>query len=453
MNSLQPLIEKLFLTAHKYPDKVAIITPIVTLTYKQLWNRISNIARHLNRLGASRRNRIVVTPPVGVSWIASYFAVHAIGAVVIPNAAEVDYESDFIFSLGDFTLSSVNPSTTDNTERCYYPTCFINDPADILFTSGTTGIPKAAVLTHRNIASAAENTSQFLMMREDHVEVVHLPLHLSFGLGRVRCMAHIGHTLVLSTGKHPGIIAKTIATHEATGFATVPAIIELLLLLPKEQLRPLKNLHYIELGSAPMRRQTKEKLMQLLPDTRICHHYGSTEASRSAFIEYHRDAVKLDSIGKPSPNVEMRIQDGEILVRGDMVMKEYVNRLDLTQSAIRDGWFYTGDLGYKDEDGYFYLTGRKDNIINTVGRKVHAEEVEAALNSFPGIRESACVGVPDFLLGNQIKAFFVSEDPIDMPALIHHLRFRLAEYKIPTLWQTVESIPKTESGKIQRHLL
>jgi long-chain acyl-CoA synthetase len=206
--------------------------------------------------------------------------------------------------------------------------------------------------------------------------------------------------------------------------------------------------------------------MELLPTTRISHHYGLTEASRAAFIEYHSDADRLDSIGKASPNVEIAIVDeenhplpdgdiGEIAVRGPMVMQYYWKQPELTRKVMRNGWLHTGDLGRRLPDGYLYLAGRKDDVINVAGKKVIPEEVEAAINEHPSVTESAVVSMPDpqGLTGQCIKACLVLRNDVLDEELVGWLRGRLEEHKIPRVWQRVERIAKTPSGKIQRHLM
>ena len=215
-----------------------------------------------------------------------------------------------------------------------------------------------------------------------------------------------------------------------------------------------------------MRPETKQKLLDLLPQTRICHHYGLTEASRAAFLEYHADRDHLASIGRPSPNVEMAVRDdegrdlpdgqeGEIVVRGGMVMQQYWKQPELTRDALRDGWLRTGDRGYRDADGYYYLTGRQGDLVNVGGRKVNPEEVEQALNGHPAVVESACVGIadPQGIVGECLKACVVLRSEVRDEQLIEWLRPRVEEYKIPRVWQRVEKIAKTASGKIQRHLM
>ena len=324
------------------------------------------------------------------------------------------------------------------------------------------------VLTHRQIAEAATNINAFIGSRLGDVEVVPIPLSHSFGLGRLRCMAQTGVTLALEAGlRNAAKVLQRILELKATGLALVPAGFGLLLRTTKDRLgEARRHLRYIEIGSAPMSLENKHRLMELLPETRICHHYGLTEASRAAFLDYHADRDKLTSIGRPAPNVQIAVHNdegrdlgpgehGELAIRGAMVMKEYWRRPELTRAALRDGWLRTGDWGWKDAEGYFHLLDRRNDLIDVAGMKVCPEEVEQLLDKHPAIAESACVGVadPQGITGHRVKAVFVARAPVSDIELIAWLRPRLEEYKIPRFWERVESLPRTPSGKIQRQLL
>ncbi len=356
----------------------------------------------------------------------------------------------------------------DEGEQLASPQCGLEDPADLIYTSGTTGRKKGVLLSHANLAHAALNINTFLGTCCDDLECMPLPLSHSFGLGRLRSMAQVGHTLLLQMGlRNPALALKQLLDARATGLALVPAGFHLILRMTKDRLGDARDhLRYIEIGSAAMRPETRQKLLELLPQTRICHHYGLTEASRAAFLEYHADRDHLASIGRPSPNVEMAVRDGEgrevpdgqegeISVRGGMVMRQYWKQPELTRDVLRGGWLRTGDRGFRDAGGYYYLTGREGDLVNVGGRKVSPEEVEQALNGHPAVVESACVGIadPQGIVGQCLKACVVLRNEVRDEQLIEWLRPRVEEYKIPRVWQRVDTIAKTASGKIQRHLM
>ena len=210
--------------------------------------------------------------------------------------------------------------------------------------------------------------------------------------------------------------------------------------------------------------EDKELLMSLLPKTRICMHYGSTEASRSAFMEFHTYKDNLLSIGKASPNVEIKIftsqgtpaalgEEGEVCVKGEHVTCSYWNETpERFASDFYNGYFRTGDCGTMDAEGNIYLKSRIKEMINVGGKKVSPMEVEDILNTIPGIKESACIGIPDpgIVLGEVVKAFIVADDNLSDEEIMQQLRPQLEVYKLPVEIERINAIPKTGSGKIQR---
>lgn len=224
----------------------------------------------------------------------------------------------------------------------------------------------------------------------------------------------------------------------------------------------------MEIGSSAMSVDKKEYLMQLLPHTKLCIHYGLTEAAANIFTEFHRDKDKLSSLGKASPNISIKISDdegnecapyeiGEIMVYGDVVMQGYWNDPELTASTLSDYWVHTGDLGLKDEVDYIYIKGRKDDIINIGGEKVSPLEIESAINKHPNVMESACVSEMDNnkMTSKSIKAYLILKDnsEFDQQKLIEFLRNMVEEYKIPYKFEVISNLPKTPTGKIQRERL
>jgi long-chain acyl-CoA synthetase len=209
----------------------------------------------------------------------------------------------------------------------------------------------------------------------------------------------------------------------------------------------------------------KQVLMQLFPKTKICMHYGLTEASRSTFIEFHSNSSFLESIGLASPNVEISIKDelgntknpgdeGEICIKGDHVTLGYLNKPK--SEFFFDDYFRTGDIGSMDRQGYVYLKGRYKEIINVGGKKLSPIEVESKIQEFDPLLESACVGVkdPDGILGEVVKAYIVKNNSLkNFVEINDFLKTKLDSYKVPVEYEWIEEIPKTKSGKIQRQKL
>jgi len=451
------------------------------LTVEQAWAAVTGGARWLLGLGLRPGDRVALFAENSVKCSVAYFAVHAAGGIVVPIGSDVSAETvravlaDCAPSLvladppRDATATGARPLpelqawTTSNTQL--EPRCSLDTPADLLFTTGTTGRKKGVLLTHGNIASAVTNINAVLRASSSDIEVVPIPLSHSFALGRLRSWARIGHTLVLEAGlRNPALLYKRLLDTKATGLAIVPAGVALLRRLVGARFADAgRRLRYIELGSAPIASEDRQFLIETAPAARIWHHYGLTEASRAAFSELRRDHNRPDSIGRPAPNVQIRIADehgralpagavGEILVRGGMVMQEYWRQPELTRSTLRDGWLRTGDEGWVDDEGYLYLRARKGDIINVGGVKVAPHPIERLLCQIPGVREAACIGVPDprGVLGQVVKAFIVSDaEPGDLE-IVDRLRRVLPEHEVPRIVERVFALPKTESGKIKR---
>jgi long-chain acyl-CoA synthetase len=473
------LLGSLFECASKHPAKVALRSGGESLTYERYMARILSTAARLRALGVAEASRVLVSSPNSLHIPILYFAIHALGAIAVPIApdtaglAVVALANDCgatLAVLGRAPAGMPCPVTTPPEMTApgtgsVAPVCRRGSIADILYTTGTTGKKKGAVLTQENVFAAARNMTEFIGTTGEDVEVLPLPLSHSFGIGRLRSLALAGHTLAIERGVgNGGPVIKSLLSLRATGLAMVPAGFDILHRVTGDALGQARDrLRYVEIGSAPLRPQTRAWLLDMLPKTRICHHYGLTEASRAAFTECHADPGRT-GVGKASPNVSIAIcdenlnrlgprQSGEIVVQGDVVMREYWKQPELTRDALCAWGLRTGDIGYLDEEGYLTLIGRKCDLINVGGRKVIPDEVEEELRLIEGVRDAVCVGETDPLLGEHVKAFVVANHSLDLAAITAFLQPRLEGYKIPRALELTASVPRTGSGKPQRQLL
>ena len=485
--ALQPVYRQVLAQTERFPDKAAIVSARRTISYAQLASSIAGTAAALKeRYDVRDGDRVVLLAASHSGFVSTYLAAHSIGAVCVPldprtgapRFADIveRVSPKLVVSEAAAPVTSASTATFDELTEDVTP-AFPDDidlgrTADILFTTGTTGRSKGVTLSHRSLAAACSHINAFMKTRNDAVEVLPLPLSHSFGLGRVRCVLSLGGTLVLLPGfVGTAPVLAAIAEFKATGFASVPAGIALFLNDRGSSFEKYADqLQYIEIGSSAMPMAHKRALMKALPRTRICMHYGLTEASRSAFLSFHDDEDRLDSIGRPSPGVAMRIVDdngnevgdgveGEIEVSGNHLTTGYWQDPALSKTALRDGWLRTGDLGHRDTDGYFYLKARTSDIINIGGRKVAPLEIEEILLRHPAVADCACVGVPDpqGLSDEMVSAFLVA-DPAhgSLPKfseLAKLLRKSLEPYKIPRRFTWVDEIPKSPSGKVLRREL
>lgn len=494
---MKSIVEQIVSNAQSNPHKLALTDGKRSLTYLQLVELIILCTHKLrDECKLNKGDFVIIAADKQIEFPIVYFACHLLGIIVIPIAPDtnenrfinivndtktiksIGFNNSLIPNLAFKDLADVHIFEQNQNDVHASITPLLNpiikdfpkleDLADLMFTTGTTGKPKGVKLSHLNIAASVLNINTFIKNTTDDVELLALPISHSFGLGRLRCALANGQTVVL-LGNFANIkrFYRFIEQYKVTGFGMVPSSWAMLKKLSSNKLSEYRDqLKYIEIGSAPMPLEDKRLLISLLPHTRICMHYGLTEASRSCFIEFNQDQEHLNTVGTPSPNVLVDIRDqngkslppneeGEICICGNSVTLGYSNTSN--DQIFFDRYFRTGDWGYIDQDGYITLKSRTKELINVGGKKVSPIEVEEVLKTFDFIQDCACIGVEDqdHILGEVVKAFIVTNQPklINQDYLDKLIGEQLEIYKHPTLYQIVDHIPKTSSGKIQRLLL
>ncbi len=477
----EALVNRILFVAEQHPSRSALIFEPSAITYRQLAKGIRAVAAKLHQEGIRKGDRLIIFAERTRAFFYAYFGTHLVGATAVVLDPAVN----------DGHLAHVASVTQPRLRLGSRPGCNLSyselesapasaagaeaelsegDTADIMFTTGTTGKPKGVRLTHGNHLASARQINAFIGNNERDVEVLALPICHSFGLGRARCVLSIGGTLVLVPGfTNANRVLEALQEYKANGFSFVPAAWNYLRQMTADRLAAAApHLKYVEIGSAAMPMEEKLHLMQLLPHTRICMHYGLTEASRSSFIEFHAQKDKLSTAGKPAAGVDIQIfsptgeplpayQEGEVCVRGGHVTPGYLGE---AADAMRfNGYFRTGDWGMMDEEGYLHLLSRTKDIINTGGKKVSPDEIENALQQLSCIAECACIPAkdPQGILGEVVMAVCVPSpgaDRLTDAAIREQLSSTLEHYKLPSIitWQDTP-LPRTESGKLQRNKL
>lgn len=338
------------------------------------------------------------------------------------------------------------------------------DLAVIIYTSGTTGRPKGAMLSHGNLLHNVESCRQVLQAVSFDRFAVLLPMFHSFMLtvGILLPMC-VGGSLVLVKSLHPpkNIIGE-ILRNQAT---ILPAIPQLFRALANAPLPPNLPLRICISGAAPLPAEVLKEFNARFPIP-LLEGYGLSEASPVVTMNPIQGPWKAGSIGLPVPGVEVAIQDelgevlkakevGELCVKGGNVMMGYLNQPEETQKAMRGEWLLTGDLGYKDEDGYIYITDRKKDMLLVNGINVYPREVEEVIYQFPGVKEAAVVSRPDARKGEQPVAFVSPNDgsTIEGKALVQFLRGKLADYKVPRQITVIPALPRNATGKVLKTTL
>lgn len=347
-----------------------------------------------------------------------------------------------------------------------------DDVAVLLYTSGTTGLPKGAMLTHRNLVFNGRNCAAHFELGPGSRIFGIAPLFHVTGL-EVQMVAAFtaGASLVLSYRFQPAVVLEAFVEHRPTFVIGAITVFIALMNRPDTTRAHFDSLQHIFSGGAPIAPAVVQAFEQRFGRS-IRSSYGMTELSAPSHLAPIEGRIPVDtasgalSIGRVVPGVEAMVIDdagaplgaggvGEVLVRGPNVMAGYWGKPDETAQALRGGWMHTGDIGFHDEDGWFYLIDRKKDMISASGFKVWPREVEDVLYAFPGVREAGVVGAPDAYRGETVVAFVSASEGValDLVALGRHCRERLAAYKCPTAIHVVDELPKTATGKITRAVL
>lgn len=485
---MQIVEQSIWRYAQLTPEKIAVKSGKEEVTYGQLVARIIAAKEKIQQLPDYARGKsIILAAGKQIEFLYIYFGAHLASLVVAPideetNPTRFDYIANAIkpfcvigfdkldtelqkISLKDFkSLNKIKE--TIEISAVDFPS--EETIADILFTTGTTGSPKGVPLTFRNEAAAARNINTFIRNMKEDVELLALPVSHSFGLGRVRCCLSNGQTIILlGSFVNTKKLFRTIEEEKVSGFTMVPASWKFLQKMSGVKLADYASqIKYIEMGSSYFSEEDKRHLASLFPTTRVTMHYGLTEASRSAFMEFHEDGLHLHSVGKASPFTDIQVfsengeklavnQEGEICVKGEHVTSGYLS-ID-NKESFYGKYFRTGDSGVIDENGYIYLKARIKELINVGGKKVSPIEVDEQILKIEGVQDCACVASkdPEGVLGEVVKAFIVKVpgSEVTFGDIKSNLLGKLEGYKIPVEYEWIDAIPKTQNGKIQRNLL
>lgn len=480
MSNSNSIIQSFFQVAEEKPHKTAIIWKEDSISYVELRQWVNAYAHYFKTAGVNRGDSVLFHGQSSIRFSAIYLACHFIGAIAVPLDARMapaernvlhqkikpalalfpsSLEASFPFEELNKDIEMHRPEVAG-----FFPGS--NEIADILFTTGTTGSRKGVQLTHENIFAGAANSNVFIGNTPHDKEIIPLPLHHAFGLRRLRVNLMMGATAILEEGfMFPQRFFDHIS-EGATGLCMVPTGFQVMKKLMKDRYIPhFRKLRYIEFGSMPMPAEQKRELAEQLPSTRICMHYGLTEVAANIFTEFHDDIDYLDTLGKPSPNVDVAIMNesmislpngeiGEIAVRGSIQTPGYWNDPERSHQVLVNGWFKTGDLGLQQDSGHIQMKGRNDDVMNIGGKKVFPQEIEHQIQQHPSVQDCACVSIENDLLGEQIHAFIISRsEQLSRQEWVPFLRESLDSYKIPAQFTYVDSIPYTSTGKKKREAL
>lgn len=347
------------------------------------------------------------------------------------------------------------------------------DPQDIaiqLYTSGTTGFPKGALLTHANLLGVMELSAatgeDWAVWHPHDTSLIAMPVFHIAGAGMVVQGLNAGIKMVVLPRPDIGEVADAIVAHRVSKLFLVPAVLNMLLDHPRGAAADFGHVRAMLYGASPIPLDVLRRSMAKFPNAAFVQCYGATETTGTVVYlpaaDHHPDGTpRMLGCGKPYPGNEVRIvgengeilgprQVGEIALKSISVMAGYHNRPEATEAAIRDGWYHTGDAGYLDEDGYLYIYDRVKDMIVSGAENIYPAEVENALHEHPAVKDCAVIGVPDPKWGEAVKAIVVKAPGKDVtPAeLIAFARERIAGYKVPKTVDFIDELPRNPSGKI-----
>jgi fatty-acyl-CoA synthase/long-chain acyl-CoA synthetase len=485
------------------PDVAALRYDGDGLTYRELDQRVNRVANVLRERGVSVGDRVAVLGLNSHELIESYLGTLRVGAICVPVnfrlvAAEVAYlleDSGAVAVIADAGLlgtveaarrggGSVRAvigigGTGDIAGAEDYESLLSSasadwdelvideqSPAFIMYTSGTTGRPKGAVLTHYNLMLHAFSSSVHLgASSDDRVMLSGAPMfHIAGTSGYLMCL-QVGGTCVISPsgGFDPAAMVDLLERERVSNCFFVPSQWQGICAVPGLAERDLSSLRRLSWGAAPASTTLLKTMIETFPQAQVITAFGQTECSPVTCYLRGEDAIrKIGSVGTPMLNVEVRVVDddmndvpvgqvGEIVYRGPLVMREYWNKPEETAEAFAGGWFHSGDLVRQDEDGYYYVVDRKKDMIISGGENIYCAEVENVLAGHPKVAEVALIGVPDPRWGETPLAVITPRDPGDPPTdaeIEAYSRERLAAYKCPRRIAVVDALPRNPSGKV-----
>lgn len=528
----KPLQQFLREAAEQFPQKTAIHFLGKELTYKEIYEQAIKLASYLQQLGLQKGDRVSIMLPNCPQAVISYYAVLFAGGIVVQTnplytERELEYQLNDSGAKVIISLDLLYPRITKvkahtkiehviiTSIKDYLPfpknvlypfvqkkqtgmivrvkhegDCHlftkalslasgkvketdvdpIEDIALLQYTGGTTGFPKAAMLTHYNLTANTFMCAKWMYKCERGNESILgvLPFFHVYGMTAVMNLSIMeGYKMILLPKFDVETTLKTIEKQRPTLFPGAPTIYIALLNHPNLKKYDLSSIKICISGSAPLPVEVQEQF-EAVTGGKIIEGYGLTEASPVTHSNFIWDGKRIKgSVGVPWPDTEAMIvsletgervnvnEIGEIVVRGPQVMKGYWNRPEETAATLRDGWLYTGDLGYMNEEGYFFVVDRKKDMIIASGYNVYPREVEEVLYEHPKVQEAVVIGVPDAYRGETVKAFVVIKEgeTCTEEELDQFMRSKLAAYKVPRIYEFRKELPKTAVGKILRRAL
>lgn len=510
MSDTPKLIHQLLeVSADRVPNKTAIVDADDRITYKELDRMVNRLAHYLVEIGVTAGDRGIILLPNSEAYVVCYYALLKCGGVAVPLStdqkpeglrtllSEIDAKIIISSHRHERLLKTINPAKfgtdqlllvdpkiawTDTTIRVqkWQDIVYHGDYSrleydlqttalgSIIYTSGSAGEPKGVMLSHANILANTMSICRYLNISSDDRQLVVLPFFYVMGKSLLNTHIASGATVVINNqSAFPATVVKQMVEEKITAFSGVPSTYAYLLhRSPLAAYREkLPHLRYCSQAGGHMAHPVKMALREVLPaHTDIIIMYGATEASaRMAYLAPNQLVQKVNSIGKAIPGSKLCIVNpsgqtlppgaiGEIVGQGANIMMGYWKNSRATAKALSPLGYHTGDMGYYDDNGYFYLIGRRDNLIKVSGHRINIQEVEDAVIGTGLVMDAAVIGIPDTLLGNRMVALAIAKDNSTLATeILEKCSESLPHYKLPSEIKLMRALPLKANGKIDRH--
>lgn len=483
----QSIVEALKYHAQNHANRICIVDEQSEYTYGIVWEKVQNYAANLQLLSIKEGDAVAVECTQDARYMILCLACQLLGAVFVPienkmmreRAAQIIQEvSAQIFLYEDIILNLDNEKPIDEIEKYCEAQLFLSEVdvpdgrtvAEILFTTGTTGKSKGIVLSNENNVAIAENIIKGTEKEIDCVEIIPLPLSHSHGVRS--CYANIlnGSTSIITKGvMNIKWIVGAIEKYHVTALDLSPSAARILLKLSRGIFKKYSNqITCIQIGTAFLDEDLKEEMCRIFTQSRLYNFYGSTESGRTCVLNFNKVRGQKGCIGRSAVNAKFIITDknripmqasaenpGLIAVSGKMNMVGYLHEKELTESTMHGGYIYTNDLGYVDKDGYIFVLGRADDVINFKGIKIMPEEIEEQAIKYKDIVDCACIARTDDMCG-QIPRLYIQVKNVkeyNEEKFREFLAMNLAVSRMPQEIVIIDEIPRTTNGKLLRRKL